>query len=112
MMTFQFKQINKFLMPINLKDYEILEEFEGNGVNKIYKVKFLSSQEIFVLKIVNLINLESQIKEIEQHKKLNHKYIIKMIDYEIKASKLLILLENAEHGDMFKFFKHLRKFNY
>lgn len=34
-----------------------------------------------------------------------------MIDYEVRADKLLILLENAEYGDMFKFFKYLRKFN-
>lgn len=34
-----------------------------------------------------------------------------MIAHEVRSDKLLILLENAEHGDLFKFFKHLKKFN-
>lgn len=43
---------------------------------------------------------------------MDHKYIVKLLDYDIEEKKLLITLEYAEFGDLFKFFKHLRKFNH
>ena len=35
------------------------------------------------------------------HKKLNHKYIIELIDFEVKDEKLIMLIEYAKHGDLF-----------
>lgn len=48
-------------MPIDIKEYQILERFEGNGVNKIYKVKKISSEEIYVMKIIEIKNLKTQL---------------------------------------------------
>lgn len=32
---------------------------------------------------------------------MNHKYIIELIDYDIKDDKLFLLIEYAKHGDLF-----------
>lgn len=96
-------------MVIRLRDFQVLREFEGNGVNKIYWVRSLVDGDTYVLKIVKIWDRERQIQEIEQHKKLAHKYIIKIIDYDIQVDRLMILLENAEKGDLFRYFKKLKK---
>lgn len=55
-------------MPINLKDFFILEKYDGNGANKIFKVEHVTTKQIFVIKIIKITNLQTQLKEIEIHK--------------------------------------------
>ena len=44
-------------MGINMNDYKILDNFEGNGINNICKVEKKSTGEIFVLKLIEIKNL-------------------------------------------------------
>ena len=38
---------------------------------------------------------------------LKHKYIVELIDYEIKEDELWLIMEYANYGDLFEFFKLL-----
>lgn len=88
-------------MPIILSNYDKLVECKGNKHNKIFIVLNRETREKFILKIVDLKEEETQLREIEVHKLLNHKYVIKLIDYEIRNSKILMLIELAKHGDLY-----------
>ena len=44
-------------------------------------------------------------KEIEIHRKLNHKYVVKLLKYEIQENSIVILMEFAKYGDLFCFLK-------
>lgn len=37
---------------------------------------------------------------------MNHKYIIELLDFEVKNDKIYLLIEYAENGDLFSFIKH------
>lgn len=41
-------------MGINFKNYQIIKKCHGNGVNKIYIVMDKSSNEFFIIKIIEL----------------------------------------------------------
>lgn len=88
-------------MTITLSDYDKLLECKGNKHNKIYIVRHRESRKRCILKIIDIYAKESQLREIEVHKKLNHKYIIKLLDYEFKENKIVMLIELAKHGDLY-----------
>lgn len=97
-------------MPINFKDYNIVKKCEGNGVNKIYVVQKKGTKTYFIIKIVKIEDKEKQLREIDIHKTLNHKYVVKLLDYDIEKDKLIILIEYARYGDLFGFLKKFQKF--
>ena len=70
-------------MKINLDHFEIISKCEGNALNKIYIVKSKKDNKKYVLKIIPIQNQDSQLQEILIHQKLNHKFIIDLIDYDI-----------------------------
>ena len=88
-------------MPIILSDYDKLLECKGNKHNKIYIVQHRQTKTRCILKIIDIYERESQLREIEVHKKLNHKYVIKMLEYELKGNKIIMLIELAKHGDLY-----------
>lgn len=45
-------------MSINLKEFNIIKQCSGNGVNKIYVVQSKETKEKFVVKIIELQNEE------------------------------------------------------
>lgn len=96
-------------MGIELKDYQIIKKCSGNGVNKIYIVRHRISKEYFVIKIIAIEEKERQLREIEVHKTLNHKYVVKLIDYDIKENSLILLIEFAKYGDLFGFLRKIKK---
>ena len=88
-------------MPIILSDYDKLVECKGNKHNKIFIVQHKETREKAILKIIDIHEPESQLREIEVHKRLDHKYVIKLIDYEMREGKLLMLIELAKYGDLY-----------
>ena len=88
-------------MPIILSNYEKIAECKGNKHNKIFIVQHKENKERFILKIINLHDHESQLREIEVHKRLNHKYVIQLKDYEIRDGKIVMLVELAKYGDLY-----------
>lgn len=63
-----------------------------------------------ILKAVQIIDLNKQIREIEVHKKLNYKYVIKLIDYEVTENNIVMLIEYAKYGDLFSILGKLSEF--
>lgn len=90
-------------MPIILSDYDKLLECKGNKHNQIFVVQHKESLMKFILKVIDIYQKDSQLREIEVHMKLNHKYVIKLIDYEFRDNKILMLIEYAKHGDLYGF---------
>lgn len=88
-------------MTINFDQYKILKECKGNKSNRIFLVEEISTGEPMVLKIIKIQELEKQVREIEVHKKLSHKFVIKLIDYDITRSYIVLLIEYAKYGDLF-----------
>lgn len=48
---------------------------------------------------------EKQLREIEIHQKLNYKYVVKLLDYEVKEDRIVMLIEYAKYGDLFGFLR-------
>lgn len=98
-------------MGINFKNYQIIKKCQGNGVNKIYIVREKSTKEYFIIKIIELLDEEWYLREIKIHQTLNHKYVIKLIEFELKDNNLIMLIEFAKYGDLFSFLRKMPEFN-
>lgn len=94
-----------FTMKIDVNEFNIVKKCDGNGVNKIYIVQHKESKEYMVLKKIKIENLSYQMKEIEVHRKLNHKYVVKLLKYEVQDDYIVLLVEFAKYGDLFQFIK-------
>ena len=57
------------------------------------------------MKKINIEDEEKQKREIEVHRKLNHKYVVTLIEYEIKVDQIVLLIEFAKFGDLFSFIR-------
>lgn len=88
-------------MSIDFQDYQILSRCNGNGVNKIYVVRHKTTEKQYIIKIIPKEDEEKQIREIKVHWKLNHKYVIKMVDFEIKENSFVLQIEYAKYGDLY-----------
>ena len=97
-------------MPINLDELRILKEFKGNESNRVFLVENKKSSAKMVLKIIRVEEFEKEILEIEIHKTLDPKFVIKLIDYEITNSYILMTIEYASFGDLFSNLKHFKTF--
>lgn len=95
-------------MPINLDELRILKEFKGNESNRVFLVENKISSAKMVLKIIKVEEFEKEILEIEIHKTLDPKFVIKLIDYEITNSYILMTIEYASFGDLFSNLKHFK----
>lgn len=94
---------------LNLENFKILEEFKGNSCNKIYLVvpKNDHQSEKVIYKTIKIYNFQSQLREIQAQKNLKHKYIIKLLDYEIQDKHIILLIEYSPKGDLFSFINNL-----
>lgn len=98
-------------MGINFKNYQIIKKCHGNGVNKIYIVREKQTKEFFIIKIIELEDQERQLREIKIHQTLNHKYVINLLDFDVRDNNLIMLIEFAKYGDLFSFVKKMSEFN-
>ena len=69
------------------------------------------TKEFFIIKIIELEDEKRQLREIMVHKNLNHKYVVSLIDFEIRDNNLIMLIEFAKYGDLFNFIKKMPKYN-
>lgn len=96
-------------MPIILTDYEKLLECKGNKHNQIFVVEHKITMKKYILKIIDVYHQEIQLREIEVHMKLDHKYVIKLIDYELRDNKILMLIEFAKYGDLYGYLPKIKE---
>lgn len=96
-------------MPIKLSDYKILKECKGNRSNRIFQVEEVATGAHLILKIIKIHDLEKQLREIEVHKQLKHKYVIKLVDYDVSKTYIILTLEQAKYGDLFAHLGRLRE---
>ena len=71
------------------------------NLKKLYAMKEIQKKNTYETKQIK--------KEINLHKKLDHKNIIKFIDYLETQKKVYIFLEYASKGDLFKFLNKKKK---
>lgn len=88
-------------MPISLSDYEVLLECRGNKHNKVNVVRHNTTGKRYILKTIAIYDRESQLREIEVHASLHHKYIVELLEYEVQEDKIIMLVELAQHGDLY-----------
>jgi serine/threonine protein kinase len=96
-------------MTIHFQNYVVIRECKGNQANKIYIVEDKDSKQMMILKLIKIYDLEKQLREIEVHKRLNYKFVIKMIDYDISKTHIILLIEYAKYGDLFSILPKLRE---
>lgn len=98
-------------MSLVLKNYEIVKECRGNKHNRIYLLEHKENKSRYILKIISLYEEESQLREINIHKNLSHKYVINLIKHELKGDKIYMLVEYAKYGDLFSFLPKMKEFS-
>ena len=96
-------------MTINLDKFKIIKECKGNKSNRIFIVEDRDTSQTLILKIIRIHDVEKQLREIEVHKRLNHKYVIKLVDYDVSRSYIILLVEYAKYGDLFTHLGRLRE---
>ena len=96
-------------MTIELKNYTILKECKGNQSNKVFVVEEKSSGHVMILKLIKIYDRDKQMREVEIHKRLNHKFVIKMVDFDLQKTHVVLLIEYAKYGDLFSVLGKLRE---
>ena len=97
--TTKFNSISEFVLGSIIGD---------GGFAKVRKAIHINSGEKFAIKVIRLVTLgiddvENVEKELEIHKSLDSKYIIKLVDYFLEAEVVYLVLELASKGNLFKF---------
>lgn len=82
--------------------FKILKECRGNRHNKVYVVEHGPSKRKMILKLIKIKNLESQMQEVLVHRSLNHNFVIRFLDSDVKDDYIRVLIELAKFGDLFE----------
>lgn len=91
---------------LHLANYTILQEFKGNSSNQIYLVADPEGQKL-IYKRIRIRKLQSQLREIQAQKALQHDYIVRLLQYEIQEEHIVLLIEYAPGGDLFEFINNI-----
>lgn len=62
--------------------------------------------------MVEIEDREKQLREIDVHKTLNHKYVVRLIDYDILEDRIVMLIEYAKYGDLFGFLRRAKNLDH
>ena len=92
---------------LELAEFSIIKEFVGSESNKIYLVEKKGTGDKFIYKIIKILNLPNQLREIQAQKNLKHKFIVELIDYSVDKDNINLLIEYAGGGDLFDFINSL-----
>ena len=98
-------------MKFKLSDFTKLRECQGNKNNKIHVVQHKKTMKMYILKEIQIQDINSQLREIKIHKTLTHSYVIKLIDYDITGDSIIMLIEYAEGGDLYNILPLLQNAN-
>lgn len=96
--------MNKFRSTEDIVSIKTVGRGSFGEVQKIHHKD--DPNHIYALKIMKIrrpSELKYILKEIDLHKSLNHKNIIRCYDYFVDNDKAYIFLEYAEKGDLFKY---------
>ena len=90
----------------SINDYIKIKEIGAGAYSKVYLVEDANTKEKYALKTMELNELsqddfENVVKEIESHINFNHPNIIKLYDYIKIGSKVYMLLEYIDSGNVF-----------
>ena len=91
---------------LNLKDFQVLKELKGNSSNQIFLVRNPSGKRV-IFKRIRIHNFTAQLREIQAQKNLHHRYIVRLLDYEIQHEYIVLIIELAEEGDLFEFINNI-----
>lgn len=91
---------------LNLKDYRVLKELKGNSSNQIFLVRDRSGKRV-IFKRIKIHNFPAQLREIQAQKNLHHRYIVRLLDYEIQNEFIVLIIELAQDGDLFDFINNI-----
>lgn len=86
----------------NIKDYELLQQIGSGTYSVVHKGINKKTRQFCAIKIMDRkkfskINyIDNLIQEISFHKKLDHRYIVKMYDFCWDALKIYIIMELCE----------------
>lgn len=77
----------------------------GSQNTKVYKVVEVLTNLVYAMKRISIEDNQTNIKEIEIMKEVNHSHIIQLKEYFIDKNNLYIVMEYAEGGDLSSFIK-------
>lgn len=101
---------NKKKSPSSSADFEILASLGKGSFGTVYKVKRKEDKSIYVLKQINISQLNSKsrtaaLNEVKILSSLENPHVVKYYDSFIEKNVLNIIMEFCEGGDLSKFIK-------
>jgi serine/threonine protein kinase len=92
----------------NISEFTLGEELGEGAIASVFYATHNASGNKYAIKDVDISSLSEQDfenveKELEIHSKLQHPYIIKLVDFFKENSHVYIVLEYAENGNLFKY---------
>ncbi len=64
--------------------------------------------QIVIFKLIKIYDLDKQQIKIKMHKKLNCKFAILMIDFDINKTNIILIIEHSKLGDFFSILPKLK----
>lgn len=97
-------------MGFNQDHFTVIKEFPGNKNSRVNLIEHKQTGKRVILKEVSLVNPEKQKLEAKIHSKLSHRFIVRLIDYKLTDTSILMLIEYAKHGDLFSQLSRVAQF--
>ena len=89
-------------MAFSIDDYSIIREFKGNRLSTVCLVEHRETKKRLIMKRVAIVDLERQRQEAIIHQSLSHRFIIRLVDFQFFPDSLILLIEFAKHGDLYR----------
>ena len=94
-------------MSLGSARFKILKEFKSNRHTQVNLVEERQTSKLFILKKIHITDFNKQFREVQIHNQLNHKHIIKLLEYQQTDHTLLLLIEYAKYEDLFSWMTRL-----
>ena len=106
---------NRISKNRELKDFEVLDKLGEGSFGQVHKVRDRISHEICVMKVVpfdssNPGALNDKLQECSILKNLRHPYICRFKQYFVDQSRLCIIFDYSDKGDLESFIKNQKTF--
>lgn len=90
-----------------MEDFSIIRKVGEGAFSVVYECLEKATKRVFAVKVVDLSSIDSDSNanwenEIHIHKQLNHKHIVRLIDFFADNKNLYIVMENCPRGTLLR----------
>lgn len=97
------------LPPLLSSSYQIISELGRGTFSTVYKIKYITTNQYFCLKIITLRKTQDKHNEINLLQNLSHPNLVQFISSFCDENNIYIIMEFCQYGDLYSLLHSVRK---